>query len=70
MSEDVFFGWSRHGHHRHHREEERDVMEPAVEIVETADAIVLKTQVPGVHRDDLSVEITAEGFTFKGELTP
>ncbi len=70
VCEDVFSGWSRHGHHRHHREEKRDVMEPAVEMAETVDAIVVKAQVPGVQRDDLSVEITAEGFTFRGELRP
>jgi HSP20 family protein len=65
--EDVFSGWSHHRQHRHHRKGERDVIEPAVEVAETADAIVIKAQIPGVSKDDLSVEVTAEGLTIKGE---
>lgn len=65
--EDVVSGWSYHRPH-HDREQRGEVMEPAIEVAETADTIMVKVQVPGVSKDDLSVEITGEGLTLKGEL--
>jgi HSP20 family protein len=63
--EDVVSGWS---HARHRREEGKEVMEPAIEVAETTDAIVVKAQIPGVRKEDLAVEVTAEGLTLNGEL--
>lgn len=54
--------------HRHHRREERELIEPAVEVSETTEALVVKAQVPGVPKDQLEVEITADGVTLKGEV--
>jgi HSP20 family protein len=42
-------------------------MEPAVEVTETAAAIVIRAQVPGVSKEHLSVEVSPEGIMFKGE---
>ena len=40
---------------------------PPVDIYETANRIVLKAEVPGLHRDDIVVEITDNVLTLKGE---
>jgi HSP20 family protein len=37
-------------------------------VSETEEAITVKAQVPGVPKDRLEVEITAEGVTLKGEV--
>lgn len=66
--EDFFAGRAPHHPHRHRRGETGEVMEPAVEVAETAEAIVVKAQVPGVSKDNLSVEVSTEGMTLKGEL--
>jgi HSP20 family protein len=66
--EDFFPRWSTHHYHRHLRGEEGEFMEPAVEVAETAETIVVKAEVPGVSKDNLIVEITAEGLTLKGEV--
>jgi HSP20 family protein len=42
--------------------------EPAVEISDTAEAVVVKAQVPGVNKDDLQVTITEHALTVKGEM--
>jgi HSP20 family protein len=42
--------------------------EPAVEISDTAEAVVVKAQVPGVNKDDLQVTITENTLTVKGEI--
>lgn len=42
-------------------------MEPAVDVVETAEALVVKVQVPGVSRETLSLEVSPEGMTLQGE---
>lgn len=40
---------------------------PAVDIYETADCIVLKAEVPGIHRDGVLVEISENILTLSGE---
>ena len=40
---------------------------PPVDIYETADGIVLKIELPGIHKDDVSVEIKDNVLTLKGE---
>jgi HSP20 family protein len=40
---------------------------PPVDIYETANRIVLKAEVPGMHREDITVEITESVLTLKGE---
>jgi len=41
--------------------------EPAVEVSDTADAVVVKVQVPGVNKDDIQLTITEKALTVKGE---
>jgi HSP20 family protein len=65
--EDVFSGRATHHPHRHRREDKGDIMEPAVDVVETAEAIIVKVQVPGVLRENLSLEVSPEGMTLRGE---
>lgn len=40
---------------------------PPVDIYETADGIVLKVELPGVNKDDVSVEVKDNVLTLKGE---
>lgn len=40
---------------------------PPVDIYETADGIVLKVELPGVNKDDVSVEVKDNVLSFKGE---
>jgi len=40
---------------------------PAVDVVETADAIVLKAELPGLGKDDVDVEIDDGVLTISGE---
>ena len=42
--------------------------EPAVEVCDTKDAVVVKAQVPGVSKDQLQVHITEDTLTLKGEM--
>ena len=42
--------------------------EPAVEISDTAAAVVVKAQLPGVKKDDLQLTITENALTVKGEM--
>jgi HSP20 family protein len=65
--EDFFAGRATHHPHRHRRTEEGEVMEPAVEVIETAAAIVVRAQMPGVAKEHLSVEVTPEGIMLKGD---
>jgi HSP20 family protein len=65
--EDVFSGRATHHPHRHHHEADGDIMEPAVDVVETAETLIVTAQVPGVSRENLSLEVSPEGMTFKGE---
>jgi HSP20 family protein len=41
---------------------------PAVEVSDTKEAVVVKAQVPGVSKDNLQVNITADALTLKGEM--
>jgi len=65
--EDFFAGRTLHHPHGHRRSEEGEVLEPAVEVVETATAIVVRAQVPGVVKEHLSVEVSPESIRLKGE---
>jgi HSP20 family protein len=40
---------------------------PAVEVADTPDTVVVKALIPGVHKEDLHVEITSETLTLRGE---
>jgi len=42
--------------------------EPAMEVCDTKDAVVVKAQVPGVSKDQLQVHITDDTLTLKGEV--
>ena len=42
--------------------------EPAVEVSDTPEAVVVKAQVPGVPKDQLQVTITEDTLTLKGEM--
>jgi HSP20 family protein len=42
-------------------------MEPAVEICDTSDAIVVRVQVPGVRREDLRLTVSGDTLTVQGE---
>jgi HSP20 family protein len=46
---------------------ERDA-EPAVEVSDTAEAVMVKVQVPGIKKDDLQLTITENALTVKGEM--
>lgn len=43
-------------------------MEPAVDVVETAEAIIVTVQVPGVSKDDLALEVTDKEFRLTGTM--
>jgi len=40
---------------------------PVVDVVETAEALIFKAEVPGVKREDIDIEVTNEGLTIRGE---
>lgn len=42
--------------------------EPAVELADTKDAVVVKAQVPGISKDNIQVNVTEDTITLKGEL--
>ncbi len=42
--------------------------EPAVEIADTRDSILVKAQVPGVSKDNLSIDIMDDYLMLKGEM--
>lgn len=44
------------------------VWEPAVEIAETDDALVVKAQVPGVKKEQLHLSVTDNMLTLSGEM--
>jgi len=43
---------------------------PAVDIYETENGIVIKAEIPGVRKEDISVEVKDNILTLKGERTP
>lgn len=42
--------------------------EPAVEVADTKDAVVVKAQVPGMSKDNIQVNITEDTLTLQGEM--
>jgi HSP20 family protein len=42
--------------------------EPAVEVSDSAEAVVVKVQVPGINKDDVQLTITENALTVKGEM--
>jgi HSP20 family protein len=42
--------------------------EPAVEVADTPEAVIVKAQVPGVPKDNLQLTITENAMTLKGEM--
>jgi HSP20 family protein len=42
--------------------------EPAVEVSDTKDAVLVKAQVPGMSKDNIQVNITDDMLTLKGEF--
>ncbi|MCE5200082.1 MAG: Hsp20/alpha crystallin family protein [Armatimonadota bacterium] len=40
---------------------------PVVDILETESDLVVRAELPGLHRDDIDVEVTAESLTIRGE---
>jgi len=68
--DDFFTRWPHLPSFRHRRGEEGEVefIEPAVEVSETDEDVVVRAQVPGIQKDQLEVEITADGLTLKGEV--
>lgn len=59
--DDFFGGWPS-------RLMEAAMAEPAVEVSDTPDAVVVKAQVPGVRKDDIQVDVTDNVLTLKGEI--
>ena len=49
------------------REKGLAVYSPKAELIETDEAMVLNLELPGVNPDDLTVEVTAEAVSVKGE---
>ena len=44
------------------------MLEPAIELADTKDAIIVKAQVPGVSRDNLHIDIMDDVLTLRGEM--
>jgi HSP20 family protein len=42
--------------------------EPAVEVADTPEAVIVKAQMPGVSKDHLQVDVTDDILTLKGEM--
>ena len=42
--------------------------EPAIEVADTKDAIVVKAQVPGVRKEHLQLTVTENALTLKGDV--
>jgi HSP20 family protein len=43
-------------------------VEPAMEVAETPQAVIVKAQVPGVSKEHLQVNVTENALTLKGEV--
>jgi HSP20 family protein len=43
-------------------------LEPAVEVADTPEAVIVKAQVPGVPKDNIQVTMTDNAMTLKGEM--
>jgi HSP20 family protein len=42
--------------------------EPAIEVSDTKDALMVKAQVPGIPKDNIQVNVTDDAITLKGEM--
>ena len=42
---------------------------PVVDILETSNDLVVRAELPGMSRDDIDIEVTAESLTISGERT-
>lgn len=42
--------------------------DPAVEVADTPDTVIVRAQVPGVSKDNLQVNITDDSLTLQGEV--
>jgi HSP20 family protein len=51
------------------KEDETWNWQPAVDIYENDDAIVVKAELPGVDKKDISVDLNGDTLTLKGERT-
>jgi HSP20 family protein len=47
--------------------QEFDMLEPAIEVADTKDALVVKAQVPGVSKEQIQVNVSDNTLTIKGE---
>jgi HSP20 family protein len=43
-------------------------VEPAIEVADTPEAVIVKAQVPGVSKEHLQVHVTENALTLKGEV--
>ena len=43
-------------------------VEPAIEVADTPEAVIVKAQVPGVSKENLQVNVTENALTLKGEV--
>ena len=43
-------------------------VEPAIEVADTPEAVIVKAQVPGVSKENLQVNVTENAVTLKGEV--
>lgn len=43
-------------------------LEPAVEVSDTTDTVIVKAQIPGMSKDQIQVNITDNMLTLKGEM--
>jgi HSP20 family protein len=42
--------------------------EPAVEVADTKDSVIIKAQMPGIPKDNIQVHVTDDSITLKGEM--
>ena len=42
--------------------------DPAVEVADTTDAVMIKAHVPGIPKDNIQVNVTDDAITLKGEM--
>lgn len=47
---------------------ELGAMEPAVEVSDTKEVVVVKAQVPGISKENIQLSVTENALTLKGEM--
>jgi HSP20 family protein len=57
--------WGRHT--RGEEGEEISAWSPAIDVIETQDSLIVQAEVPGVSKDEMSIELTNERLTLRGE---